>query len=130
MTVVDNARFEPEQILLMSSSSPVAEKALAGKVSAYLLPVRHPKQAKEDTDPYRWDDESQIGKDILALSQPVSLSYVASEEGGNTSHASSFGPWWGAIFTWWWLTAWRASAGTWQANRTSPRCRWNRIPRL
>ena len=90
MTVVDNARFEPEQILLMSSSSPVAEKALAGKVSAYLLPVRHPKQAKEDTDPYRWDDESQIGKDILALSQPVSLSYVASEEGGNTSHGFKF----------------------------------------
>src|SRR6185369_4389296 len=34
MTVVDNARFEPEQILMMTSSSPVAERALAGKVTA------------------------------------------------------------------------------------------------
>src|SRR5262249_28735531 len=35
MTLVDNARYEPEQILLVSSSSPVPEKALTGKVSAY-----------------------------------------------------------------------------------------------
>ncbi len=33
MTVVDNARYEPEQILLLTSSSPVAERAFAGKVS-------------------------------------------------------------------------------------------------
>ncbi|HEY1340505.1 MAG TPA: hypothetical protein VGF59_23495, partial [Bryobacteraceae bacterium] len=51
MTLVDNARYEPEQVLLMTSSSPVAEKALAGKVSAWLLPVRHPKQRKDDPNP-------------------------------------------------------------------------------
>src|SRR5258708_30895478 len=82
MTLVDNARYEPEQILLMTSSSPVAEKALAPKVSAYLLPVRHPKQPKEDTDPYSWSNESQIGKEILSLSQRVPLNYVSSEQGG------------------------------------------------
>ncbi len=90
MIVVDNARFEPEQILMMTSSSPVAEKALAGKVLAYLLPERHPKQAKDDTNPFRWDDESQIGKDILALSQRVTLSYVSSEQSGDTSHGFKF----------------------------------------
>ncbi|MBZ5727694.1 MAG: alpha-2-macroglobulin [Acidobacteriia bacterium] len=90
MTLVDNARYEPEQILLLTSSSPVAEKALAGKVAAYLLPVRHPKQRKEDTNPYNWGDESQIGKDILALSQPVPLSYVSSEQGGDTAHGFKF----------------------------------------
>lgn len=90
MTLVDNARYEPEQILLMSSSSPVAEKALAGKVAAYLLPVRHPKQPKEDTQPYSWYDESQIGKDILAISQPVPLTYVSSEQGAGVSHGFKF----------------------------------------
>ncbi len=90
MTLVDNARYEPEQILLMNSSSPVAEHALAGKVTAYLLPVRHPKQRKEDTGAYRWDDASQIGKDILSLSQPVPLAYVSSEQGGDTSHGFKF----------------------------------------
>ena len=90
MTLVDNARYEPEQILLMTSSSPVAEKALAGKVSAYLLPVRHPQQRKEDPNPYAWDDESRIGKEILALSKPVALSYVSSEQGGDTAHGFKF----------------------------------------
>ena len=90
MTVVDNARFEPEQILLMTSSSPVAEHALAGKVSAFLLPLRHPKQQKEDTGPYRWDDEKIVGNDILAQCPPVSLSYVSSEQGGDTSHGFKF----------------------------------------
>ena len=90
MTLVDNARYEPEQILLMTSSSPVAEKALATRVSAYLLPVRHPKQRKEDSSPYSWNDDSQVGKEILALSQHVPLSYVSSEQGGDTSHGFKF----------------------------------------
>ena len=90
MTLVDNARYEPEQILLMQSSSPVTERALSGKVSAMLLPVRHPKQRKEDPNPYRWDDETQIGADILALSQPVPLTYVSSDQGGDTSHGFKF----------------------------------------
>ncbi len=90
MTLVDNARYEPEQILLVNSSSPVAEKALAGKVAAYMLPVRHPKQRKEDPNPYSWNDESQIGREILALSRPVPVSYVSSEQGGDTSHGFKF----------------------------------------
>src|SRR5579872_1517590 len=90
MTLVDNARYEPEQILLMNSSSPVAERALAGKVSAYVLPVRHPKQPKEDPNPYAWTDGSQVGKDILALSQRVPLTYISSEEGGETTHGFKF----------------------------------------
>jgi len=90
MTVVDNARFEPEQILTITSSSPVAEKALAGKVSAYLLPERHPKQAKDDTTWHKWDDADEVGKDILALSTRVPLTYVPTEEGGNTTHGFRF----------------------------------------
>ena len=40
MTVVDNARYEPEQILFFKSSSPVTERAFEGKVSFLLLPER------------------------------------------------------------------------------------------
>jgi uncharacterized protein YfaS (alpha-2-macroglobulin family) len=90
MTLVDNARYEPEQIVLMNSSSPVAEKAFSGKISAYLLPVRHPNQPKEDPRPYGWTDEGQVGKEILALSQPIPLSYVSSEQGGDTTHGFKF----------------------------------------
>src|SRR5215468_12186211 len=83
MALVDNARYEPEQIVLFESSSPVAEKALSGKVSAYVLPVRHPNQPAEDKDPYRWEDPIQVGNDILGASQTLNLTYVASEEGGD-----------------------------------------------
>ena len=90
MTVVDNARYEPEQILLMASSSPVAERAFAGAVTARLLPIRHPQQPKTDPRPYEWYDEEQIGADILAKSETVNVTYVPSDEGGNTAHGFKF----------------------------------------
>ena len=90
MTLVDNARYEPEQILLLTSSSPVAERALSGKVQAWVLPVRHPKQRKEDTEAYQWSDSTDIGRDILSLSQPLAVSYVPSEDAGQTSHGFKF----------------------------------------
>ncbi len=90
MVVVDNARYEPEQILLMTSSSPVAERAFDGKVSVKLLPVRHPRQPKEDPNPYEWVDSEEIGNDILGGCPAVGVNYVPSEEGGDTSHGFKF----------------------------------------
>ena len=90
MTLVDNARYEPEQVLLLTSSSPVAERAFAGKVQAYLLPVRHPNQPKEDKDPCNWSEEGEIGNDILARSQSLPLTYVASDGGAETTHGFKF----------------------------------------
>jgi uncharacterized protein YfaS (alpha-2-macroglobulin family) len=90
MTVVDNARYEPEQILFLKSSSPVAERAFAGKVSVQLLPVRHPRQPKEDQEPYDWRDEREIGADTLAKAPVVNASYVPADEGGDTSHGFKF----------------------------------------
>ena len=69
MTVVDNARYEPEQILFLASSSPVAERAFAGTVSVRLLPVRHPRQAPEDDAPVPMEQTTaEIGEDILGKS--------------------------------------------------------------
>src|SRR5207237_2025727 len=84
MTLVDNARYEPEQVLLLTSSSPVAEKALTGNVSAYLLPVRHPDQPKEQIGPYRWSGTDGVGKEILDKCDNLAITYVPSSEGGNT----------------------------------------------
>ena len=90
MTIVDNARYEPEQILLLTSSSPVVERALAGAVSVRLLPIRSPRQAPTDKRPYRWEDEGEIGADILGSSDPLTVSYVPSDETGNTLHGFKF----------------------------------------
>jgi hypothetical protein len=101
MTLVDNARYEPEQVLLVTSSSPVSEQAFAGKVQAFVLPERHPNQPKEDRNPYNWSDPSQVGKDILAKSQSLALTYVASDGGSETTHGFKFnapvGRW---VFLW------------------------------
>jgi uncharacterized protein YfaS (alpha-2-macroglobulin family) len=90
MIVVDNARYEPEQILFVRSSSPVAERAFAGKVSVQLLPVRHPRQPKEDQEPFDWREEGEIGADILSKAPFVNASYVPADEGGDTSHGFRF----------------------------------------
>ena len=91
MTVVDNARYEPEQILLIASSSPVPERAFGNMVSARLLPIRHPRQAQEDKRPHDWrGEEAEIGADLLSTCEAVSLTYVASEEGANTAHGFKF----------------------------------------
>jgi alpha-2-macroglobulin len=90
MTVVDNARYEPEQILIMTSSSPVVERALTPSVAVRLLPARHPRQSVEDKRPYQWGNPAEIGADLLAASEPVSLTYVAADEGGDTSHGFRF----------------------------------------
>jgi uncharacterized protein YfaS (alpha-2-macroglobulin family) len=90
MTLATNSLQEPEQVLLLTSTSPIAERALAGKVSLYLLPLRHPKQEKSDTEPYAWTDAAQVGKDIVAASQVLKTSYVPSDSGGDTVHGFKF----------------------------------------
>jgi len=91
MTVVDNARYEPEQILLFKSSSPVVERSFTGNVNVHVLPVRHPNQPKEDPRPFDWrGDDAQIGNEILGLSESVNVAYVPSDDNGNTAHGFKF----------------------------------------
>ncbi|HLQ76593.1 MAG TPA: alpha-2-macroglobulin [Terriglobia bacterium] len=90
MTLVDNAKYEPEQVMLLKSSSPVAEKGMTGKVTTCVLPERHPNQPKEDLNPYRWTNESEIGNEFISRCESLALTYVPSEEGGNTSHGFKF----------------------------------------
>jgi uncharacterized protein YfaS (alpha-2-macroglobulin family) len=90
MTLVDNARYEPEQILLIDSSSPVAEKALAGKVGLCLLPQRSPRQEKDDAKPYEWTNAEEIGNGVLPKCQSLPLTYVSSDSGTDTVHGFKF----------------------------------------
>lgn len=90
MTLVDNARYEPEQVMLLTSSSPVAEKAFAGKVQAFVLPLHSARQDKDDKKPYQWNDDSEVGNEVLSKSQALPLNYVASDGGNETTHGFKF----------------------------------------
>ncbi|BCM24873.1 alpha-2-macroglobulin [Methyloradius palustris] len=90
MTLVDNERFEPEQILLLGSSANISDTALAGKVHAWLLPEFNPKTEEANrTEAYRWY-ETEVTKDILATATPVDLKSVAGEDEYSALHSYKF----------------------------------------
>ncbi|HWF10472.1 MAG TPA: MG2 domain-containing protein, partial [Bryobacteraceae bacterium] len=89
MTLADNERYEPKQVLLVKSSSPVTEKAIIGRVEAWVLPVRSPRQPKEDKNPWEWN-QPEVGGDILKQSGYLKLAYQPSESPGNQNHGFLF----------------------------------------
>ncbi|MBB5020041.1 hypothetical protein HNQ59_003349 [Chitinivorax tropicus] len=93
MTLVDNERFEPEQVLLFESSMPVTDKALVGKVKAWLLPKFHPDQKaaeRSDSEPYHWADQGGVGKNELAKSSVLAITQVPGAEENNALHSYKF----------------------------------------
>ncbi|HXB69631.1 MAG TPA: Ig-like domain-containing protein [Candidatus Acidoferrales bacterium] len=130
MTLVDNARYEPEQILLMTSSSPVPEKALAGRVSAYLLPVRHPNNGRKTRIRIAGTMRARSARKSSRCPRPCRLATSRRSRAGTPRTGSSFAHPWAATFTWWCPMAWKGSAGTFRANLSSERFRWNRTARL
>ena len=78
-TLVDNARFEPEQVLVLEMSQAVGEKDVTGAVHAWLLPVYNPETPKaERTEPFDWSG-TDIGEALLKQSQKLELEPIAAE---------------------------------------------------
>ncbi len=79
-TLVDNARFEPEQVLLVNASQAVNERDTAHAVSAWVLPKFNPKTPEDERgdQPYAWD-ESELNDAILKSSQKLSLESIPAE---------------------------------------------------
>jgi len=83
VSFVDNERGEPEPVLMFSSSSAVADEAIANKVQAWMLPEK----AEDDTRPWNLQD---IDDKLLASSTKVKLTHVPSVEPLNTLHGFKF----------------------------------------
>ena len=89
-TLVDNAKFEPEQVLVVESSENTGEKDVAKAVNAWVLPEFNPKTPVEQrTSPYAWDT-SEIGEDLLKQSQRLSLEPVPTEHEYDALHSFKF----------------------------------------
>ena len=92
MTLVDNARYEPEQVLLLTSSSPVAEKAPA-RQSVALPAAGAPSEAtaRRTRIPTTGSDESQVGKrHPRAKSQHLEHHLRALRRARRTTHGFKF----------------------------------------
>ncbi|MEO4045727.1 alpha-2-macroglobulin [Pseudomonas sp. CAU 1711] len=80
---VDNDRGEPEPVLMFSSSSAVADEAIASQVQAWLLP-RHNARGSE-----YWS-EAEIDEQTLAKAERLPLTHIPSVEQLNSLHAFKF----------------------------------------
>jgi uncharacterized protein YfaS (alpha-2-macroglobulin family) len=87
LTLVDNERFEPEQVAVIEASEVIPDRTWQKAVSAYLLPVHHPRSRPEERKmPHAWD-LSQVTAEILRRASPITLEAIASEV-DNTKTAS------------------------------------------
>ncbi|TCV96452.1 hypothetical protein EC912_102803 [Luteibacter rhizovicinus] len=78
-TLVDNARFEPEQVLVLNVTGAVSDNELAKRIHGWILPQDGPKGSGENRDtPYAWST-SEIGEDLLRKATPLKLDVVPTE---------------------------------------------------
>ncbi|SFS13321.1 hypothetical protein SAMN05216570_2828 [Dyella sp. OK004] len=78
-TLVDNDKYEPEQVLVMGVGGTVRDSELAGLTKAWVLPRRKPGvKQDEDEPPYAWG-ASQVSEEVLRQSQPLKLELVPTE---------------------------------------------------
>ncbi|HEY6783625.1 MAG TPA: MG2 domain-containing protein, partial [Gemmatimonadales bacterium] len=86
LTLVRNERYEPEQVMVVSTSADVSETDLQQGAEAWLLPVYKPGTAADQRRyPYAWNFPDEVGTDILAASTRLELKPIPAER-EYTSH--------------------------------------------
>ncbi|MBB3226513.1 hypothetical protein FHW69_001103 [Luteibacter sp. Sphag1AF] len=78
-TLVDNARFEPEQVMVLNATGAVSDSDLAKKVHAWLLPATGPNGSGGGDDGYYPWSDSQVSDDVLRRSTILKLDVVPTE---------------------------------------------------
>ncbi len=77
LSLVRNERYEPEQVLVVNTTTGVSEPELVKNLSVVVLPKDLPpvqkQEGKKDYKWEEWSDASKIGPEILELSTPVKL---------------------------------------------------------
>src|SRR5712692_5743046 len=80
LTLVRNDRYEPEQVLILSTSADIGEKSIQQNITAWVLPLYNPSTLPEQRlRPYVWDRPEIIGPEILKTSKPLTLTPVPAE---------------------------------------------------
>lgn len=87
LTLVNNAQYEPEQVLLLEANTGVTEQEMRNAVSAYLLPLRPLKDPNPGSKDAHYWIASEITKEVLAAAQPLKLEQIANEKDYATLHS-------------------------------------------
>ncbi|QNK00966.1 MG2 domain-containing protein [Dyella telluris] len=78
-TLVDNEKYEPEQVLLVNVGGTVRDSDLGGLIKAWVLPARKKGDEQgEDAAPYDWST-GEVGEAELRQSEPLKLEIVPTE---------------------------------------------------
>lgn len=79
-TLVNNEKFEPEQVLVIGFNGAVRGSDLANGLKVWVLPTRKPGVKQKPSDPpYDWDT-GEVSETVLRASQALKLDLVATEK--------------------------------------------------
>jgi len=79
-TLVDNDRYEPEQVLLAGLTQPVRGADLSSRTTAWVLPERNPQARQADGDaPYAWSVD-EVSEAVLKMSTPLAFQLEPTED--------------------------------------------------
>lgn len=89
-TLVENERFEPEQVLVLSFNNAMRDADVAGAVRAWLLPAKDPRRpAKEQSGNYSWSRDN-VDEAVLKAATALPLSAVPTEREYIETHSFKF----------------------------------------
>lgn len=87
LSVVDNARYEADQVLVIETTAGVQEKDIQAHTTAYLLPESPPQKSGEARG---WDSAAQVTPDILKQATPLTLEPIPAEKEFSTLHSFKY----------------------------------------
>ncbi|MBN1271364.1 MAG: alpha-2-macroglobulin family protein [Candidatus Aminicenantes bacterium] len=91
VTLVENEKMEMEQVLVINTSTGVLETEMQKNTSAFLLPKDRPAyQNRPAKKNYRWNNASEIGPEIIKVSQPLELGSIPTDREFATMHSFKF----------------------------------------
>ena len=91
MILVNNERYEPEQVLTLETSATVHEDDMNNRIQAWVLPVYNPVTPQQQRKhPYYWSNVRQIGDELLNPSDKLALNPIPAEQENTTTHSYKF----------------------------------------
>jgi len=92
--LVDNDRYEPEQVMVVQASDGVRGAEVAERVKAWVLPKRKPGKSGDQTDgdddaPYAWEP-GEVSDAVLKQSTALALEAIPTEEDFSATQSFKF----------------------------------------